>query len=243
MKLVLTQPNFIPWRGMFEQIKACDHFVIYDTVQLPKGGGKGRGFSTRVQIKTAQGQKWLSVPVSRPSNGQTLLIKDARFPDNRWRKSHLGSIDQAYRQAPFFKNIWEQVVLPIYGFETEMLCQFNVNAFNRILNFLGIDRQPVLSSGLELEGRESASERVLEICQLFNANEYITAQGAANYLDHELFERARVKVVYMDYKLNPYPQLHGGFLPYVSILDLLFNVGEKSADHLAPQMTFWKDWV
>jgi hypothetical protein len=241
MKLVLTQPNFIPWRGMFEQIKACDQLVIYDTVQLPKGGGKGRGFSTRVQIKTKQGQKWLSVPVSRSTGGCTQLIKDARFPDNRWRKSHLGAIDQAYRQAPFFEEIWNRVVLPIYDFDTDELSQFNVNAICHILKYLGIERSLVLSSRLELERRETASERVLEICQLFKANEYITAQGAANYLDHQLFELAGVKVVYMDYILAPYPQLHGDFLPYVSILDLLFNVGEDSADQLTPRFVSWKD--
>jgi hypothetical protein len=228
---------------MFEQIAACDQLVIYDTVQLPKGGGKGRGFITRVQIKTAQGQKWLSVPIGRSGSGEGVLIKDARIADQRWRESHLGSIGQAYRQAPFFEWVQDRLLNAIYGYQTDSLVEFNMHAQRLIVELLGIERTEARSSDLKLEGRETASERVLEICELFGADEYLTGHGAANYLDHELFERAGVKVCYMDYQLTPYPQLHGPFLPYVSSLDLLFNVGPEARNHLSPKSVYWRDWV
>ena len=59
-------------------MKLADLFVFYDDVQLPKGGGKGRGFITRVQIKSAKGWEWLSVPIQR-THGGVQLICDALF--------------------------------------------------------------------------------------------------------------------------------------------------------------------
>ena len=108
-KLVLSQPMFLPWRGMFEQIKLCDVFVFYDNVQLPMGGGKGRGFTTRVQLKTQSGVHWLSVPIRRTKQREQ-LIQDSFFVDLRWRRKHVASIRQAYSRTPFFEEVFEAVV-------------------------------------------------------------------------------------------------------------------------------------
>ena len=45
----------------------------------------------------------------------------------------------------------------------------------------------------------------------------------------------------MEYKLTPYPQLHGKFNPFVSILDLLFNVGKDSNMYLNAKAVYWKE--
>ena len=66
----------------------------------------------------------------------------------------------------------------------------------------------------------SSSERVLEIVKAVNGSCYISGHGALNYLDHDLFEQAGIKVAYMDYMLTEYPQNYGKFNPYVSGLDL-----------------------
>ena len=91
---------------------------------------------------------------------------------------------------------------------------------------------------------DDASARVLEYCKFFGANVYITGHGAANYMDFALFEAAGVDVRFMDYKRTPYPQLHGEFTPYVSLLDLLFNVGTAAAPgHLDSTTVGWKEFI
>ena len=100
-RLVISQPMLLPWVGMFEQIKLCDHFVFYDDVQLPLGGGRGRGFTTRVQIKTEHGIRWLSLPVQRSGQGKQLIC-DAQFSHFDWKAEHLALIEQAYAEAPCF---------------------------------------------------------------------------------------------------------------------------------------------
>ena len=64
-----------------------------------------------------------------------------------------------------------------------------------------------------------------------------------NYIDYSIFEDSGVRVKYMDYRPQPYAQLHGPFTPYVSVLDLIFNIGaEDAAQQLTSGCIYWKDW-
>lgn len=241
-RLVISQPMFLPWRGMFEQIKLCNKFVFYDDVQLPLGGGKGRGFSTRVQIKTAQGIDWLTLPIVRAGKGKQ-LINEAIFAHMDWKAAHLSKIVQAYKHAPFFDFIYESVVLPIYNIETESLSQFCMRSMMMLWTKLGLNPEVYLSSELITSGDIGSSQRVLEICKELGADEYISGLGAMNYIDYSIFEEASVRIAYMSYAHEPYAQLHGEFTPYVSIIDMLFCLGVESTSALLnSQGIYWKDW-
>lgn len=237
--LVLSQPMFLPWRGMFEQIKLSDLFIYYDDVQLPKGGGKGRGFQTRVQIKTSDGVRWLSVPIQR-TDSKYILIKDALFSDQKWRQKHLATIRNSYKDAPYFEKIYDGLLRDIYDYQTDFLSEFCVNSINRLMDYIGIKRKTYLSSELGIAVNEGASERVLAHCQHFGADEYISGHGAKNYIDHSMFEEANIKIMYMDYSLSKYPQINGEFTPYVSIIDLLLNVDIQAYSYLDSTSKYWK---
>ena len=94
-KIVISQPMFLPWIGIFQQILTADLFVHYDDVQLPDG----RSFCSRVQIKSDDGVRWMSVPVKRKSKQ---LICDAKIDFSKnWKKSHLEILKKSYKSAPF----------------------------------------------------------------------------------------------------------------------------------------------
>src|SRR5580698_9658355 len=59
MNCVILQPSYIPWRGYFHQIQKADLFIFYDDVNFDKDGWRNRN-----RIKTAQGTKWLTIPVT-----------------------------------------------------------------------------------------------------------------------------------------------------------------------------------
>lgn len=240
-RLVISQPMLMPWRGMFEQLMLCDKFVFYDDVQLPLGGGRGRGFITRVQIKTARGIDWLSLPLARAGKGKQ-LIRDARFAHMNWKREHLGKIEQAYRPAPYFETVYESAVRPIYGLETDSVAEFCMHSMRSLLGALGLAPQIFISSKLGVSPDLDASGRVLAICRLLGASDYISGLGAMNYINYSIFDRSGVRINYMDYQKEPYPQLYGEFTPYVSVIDLLFNVGVEARQHLNPRCIYWKDW-
>lgn len=237
MRLVISQPMLMPWRGMFEQIRLSDTFVFYDDVQLPLG----RSFTTRVQIKTEQGVAWLSLPVERSGKGKQ-LINDAHFAHLDWKDAHLGKIDQAYRTAPHFELIRETVVRPIYAFETDSLSDFCIHSTRILCEAFGLAPRTLLSSEMGIEPDVRSNARLLAICKLIGASSYITGLGAMNYIDYDAFDQAGVRIEYMDYQPVVYPQLHGPFTPYVSAIDMLFNVGPEAANLLSPRAVYWKDW-
>src|SRR4051812_21370094 len=91
--VVISQPMFFPWIGLFEQIALADVYVHYDDVQLPLG----RSFITRVQIKTVDGVQWMTIPIVR--NGQQ-LIRDVRIDNTQdWRRKRLGILKHAFAKA------------------------------------------------------------------------------------------------------------------------------------------------
>lgn len=233
--IVILQPMFIPWVGLFEQIRLADHYVHYDDVQLPQG----RSFTTRVQIKTAAGIAWLSAPIDRTHSGspinETLLLSD-----KTWRVKHLKSLQQWYARAPFADEMLD-IARRIYAFDSNNLALFNSHAIELISAWLGL--KTIFSNSSELGIAGSSTGRLVDICRHYHADVYVTGLGALNYLDYEQFEDAEISVRYMDYEKKAYSQLHGTFTPYVSILDAIANCGEKTGELIRSGAIYWKDFL
>ncbi|MFH1453385.1 MAG: WbqC family protein [Armatimonadota bacterium] len=220
MRVVILQPGYIPWLGFFDQLAKSDTFVIYDDVQYDKNGWRNRN-----RIKTPQGSLWLTVPVltkgkNSPSNREVMI-------DNKhmWQKKHISSIYQSYYKSPYFKDYFyrlESILLKDY----EKLLDLNMDIIYLLADCLGIETKILFSSELGVEGEKG--ERVLDICKHLNAEEYLTGDSAKNYLDEGKFSENSIKLIYHNYLHPVYNQMHGEFIPYLSVMDLLFNHGRES---------------
>ena len=71
----------------------------------------------------------------------------------------------------------------------------------------------------------------------------MTGHGALNYLNHEIFERSRIKVKYMHYQKVHYKQAHGDFTPFVTGLDLVANCGRDGFDVICSEAIYWKEFI
>ncbi|HEY8035034.1 MAG TPA: WbqC family protein [Methylobacter sp.] len=236
MKVVISQPMFFPWVGMFEQIRLSDVFVYYGDVQFSKGS-----FTNRVQIKTAQGVKWLTVPLESVSLGQA--IDDVKINDStNWRRQHLDFLKQAYAGTPYYKQMLE-LVASVYNQKVESIGTLSRLSLEVCCEYYGLDVGRRFVDVRELEIGGASSQRVLDVVKALSGDIYITGLGARNYLDHQLFEKAGVRVEYMGYEKVGYPQLHGEFTPYVSILDLIANVGKEGAEYIRSGTIYWKEYL
>ena len=234
MKLVISQPMFFPWVGIFEQIKLSDIFVHYDDVQFPQG----RSFISRVQIKKNNGVGWLTVPIDHTKSGR--LIKDViMLPESSWRNNHLQTLRHSYAKASHFDEMFE-LVSDIYSFPTNSLSDFNCNSIEKISSFLELKTKFLRSS--ELGFKNASTGKLLSICQHFHATEYISGLGAINYLDYSIFEKSSIKVKYMNYEKKTYLQLNGEFTPFVSILDAIANLGKDTCSLICSNAVYWKDF-
>jgi hypothetical protein len=235
VKVVVSQPMFLPWIGLFEQIKLADIYVHYDDVQMPRG----RSFVSRVQIKVPAGSQWLSASIDH-GQSKALISETFLMRDSDWRERHLNLLMQNYREADEFATMLS-LAERIYAFTEDNLATFNQLTIEHLTSWLKLETEFGVSSTLGIKG--SGTKRLIDICRHYGASEYITGHGARNYLDHEAFEKHGIKVSYIDYDLRPYKQLHGEFTPYVTILDAVANIGSSVHGLLTSKTTDWRDFL
>lgn len=219
MKIAILQPGFLPWLGFFDLLRRCDVFVYYDDVQFDKHGWRNRN-----KIKTQSGEMWLTVPVIHSSrHGQKIL--DVKIDnDQNWGKKITRSIYQSYAKAPYLELLYpelEKVILKNWV----NLVDLNYAVTKLLMMWLGINRHIYYSSLLDVTGDKTG--RILNICKMFNANMYISGNAAQTYLDLILLNKHGIDVQWQNFSHPEYPQLHGDFIPYLSALDYLMNVGPK----------------
>jgi hypothetical protein len=235
-RVVISQPMLFPWVGMLEQIRLADVFVHYDDVQLSTGG-----FINRVEVKTHQGMRWMTIPLAETRHGQT--IRDVRVSTKeKFRKRHLAMLAQEYARAPHVADMLA-LVERVYSNDTDRLVDLLTASVTELSAYFGLHagREALWSSALGVPGK--GTERVLDVVRRLSGTVYVTGHGARDYLDHESFDRAGVRVEYIDYRKRPYPQLHGPFDPHVSALDLVANVGRAGRFVLCSGTVPWKEFV
>lgn len=220
-KVAILQSNYIPWKGYFDLIAAVDEFIIYDDVQYTR-----RDWRNRNIIKTPQGVKWLTVPVSARGNYYQ-KISDMRITGDDWTIAHWKSLVHSYSRAPYFSEIasWLE---PLYrNANSTHISQLNSQFISTICKFLGINTRISHSHEYKLIG--DRTERLANLCLQLGATEYISGPAAKDYLNEKNFVDLDIKVTWFDYADYPeYPQLWGKFIHEVSILDLLFHCGKNS---------------
>ena len=218
---VILQPGYLPWLGFFEQYYRCDVFVIYDDVQYDKDGWRNRN-----RIKTVTGWQWLTVPVLTSGQNKP-LVKDTRINNKtNWPKKNLASIQQNYAKAPYFQD-YIDAIQQTYTRKWDFLIDLDMHFIRLLAGWLGLEREVRFAS--ELGGLDAGSTaRLVHICQAVGADIFYEGAAGKNYLDEAQFEQHGIRLEYQQYDHPEYTQLHGEFVAYMSVLDLLLNHGPES---------------
>jgi hypothetical protein len=234
--VVISQPMFIPWIGLFNQIQMADVFVHYDDVQRPQG----RSFVNRVQVSGASGATWLTAPIDRTRSGP-LIAQTMLVAGQEWRRTHLATLRHLYSRQPFFNQMLD-LAKEIYANPSEELTDFTVRSLEIVSDRIGLKPRFERSSDLNIDGH--STERLLKISEHYGASEYVTGHGALNYLNHQAFVSKQIDVRYMRYSTMPWLQQSHEFTPYVTVLDLVAAVGvERVAAFLLSDTRSWRDFT
>ncbi len=224
--LAVLQPGYLPWLGYFDQMNRSDIFVHYDDVQYDKHGWRNRN-----RVKSTQGEPhWLSVPVLHSGKDWPRVMDVEIDQRSNWAKKHLGTLRQFYGKAPYFKQYFGELE-GVLSQPFTRLVDLNLALTSRLSSLLGLSRRTERASELGIPGEKS--ERLIALCQHYQATHYLTGDAARDYLDVEAFARVGVKVVWQEYRHPEYPQGAPPFVPYLSIVDLLLNCGPESLRILA----------
>jgi len=219
MKLItIHQPNYMPWPGFFHKWLLADTFVILDTVQYHKSEWQNRN-----RIKTTQGEQWITVPVTYryPQH-----IRDVGIALNNWAKKQVASIEQAYAKAPYFEQSWPPIKSILLK-NHQSLSLLNIELIQELGLQMGCTSPLVSASDLPIT-TEDPTQRLIDICQHLEATAYLSGAEGRNYLQQEAFDGAEIELYFQEVTPPAYPQLHGSFIPYLSSLDVLFNIGDET---------------
>ncbi|MEY4395767.1 MAG: hypothetical protein RL595_3016 [Planctomycetota bacterium] len=219
-KLVaILQSNYIPWKGYFDLIRSVDEFILYDEVQYTK-----RDWRNRNKIKTSDGIQWLTIPVEVKGK-YFQRINETLISDPAWAKNHWTRLKCAYGKAAFFKQ-YQQMLESLYlGHDFKLISEVNELFIRKLCEVFGISTSITQSTHYPTQ-TEDPSERLLQICLQAKATCYVSGPAAKDYLNVDIFKTNGITVEWMDYcGYQEYPQLNPPFDHYVSVLDLLLNVG------------------
>jgi len=229
--VVITQSNYIPWRGYFDMLRTADEVVLLESVQFTR-----RDWRNRNLIKTPQGTTWLTIPVE--AKGRYLqALDETRVSEPLWAANHMRTIEHAYARAPFYAETapWLFDLLRSAGEET-LLTKVNERLLRALCMRLGVS-VPIRRCSDVLDRAAlrlmEPTDRLLALASALGATRYLSGPSARDYLDVALFTNAGIDVAWMSYEGYPaYPQLWGPFEPRVSVIDVIFNAGPDAPHYL-----------
>lgn len=165
---------------------------------------------SRCVIASANGPLQLSIPVQGKTD--KIAIKDVRISDHgNWRHLHWNSIESAYNSSPFFEY-YSDDIRPFFEKSFVFLYDLNEEIRLSICEILSIDSKAGFTEKFQIENEFDGSD-----------------------FRNLIHPKKQPSIFDANFIAQPYYQVFQqklGFLPNMSILDLLFNMGPESILYL-----------
>lgn len=222
MKLGIMQPYFFPYIGYWQLINEVDTYVIYDDVNFIKGGWINRnrilvnGNVTYYNIQMKDSSPFKKINEIEVAN------------DDRTKRKMLSTLQMAYKKAPNYNEA--------YPLLEEIICQDETNlakylefSIRKVCEYLAIDTKIIVSSDIPKNNELKKTDKVIHICKILGASEYINAFGGQDMYDYDTFSENGIELKFLSTNDIRYKQYNNEFEPNLSIIDvLMFNTKEET---------------
>jgi hypothetical protein len=237
MKVAMMQPSFLPWQGFFELIYQSERFIFLDDFQFSVQSyhQRNRLFSNLRKVD------WYTVPIQKSSSFKLPLNKVSVMETIPWRVKMWKRIRQNYSKALYYGEIAPLIENWLLS-HSKSLAENNIKFIMLVCNILKLAREFRLSSQFSTEHQRS--EKVLALLRWCEADQYYCARGSFDYmLEDGVFPVDDIKIHFQDFEPQKYQQVGspGVFIPYLSVLDALMNIGPSQTMELIMHGT--KDWL
>jgi len=235
----MMQPTFLPWQGYFELLDSCDRFIFLDNFQFSL-----QSYHQRNQLFVNKGQQgWYSVPVFKEGSflqplNQTVINNSTIWKEKFWR-----GITYNYLKADFFHEIAPQVQAWFFS-KADNLADLNIGFIKLACKL--IDIHPNFFYSSQIPSQSKRSGLVLDLLKVTQATHYLCARGAFSYMvEDRVFPVEGIEVFFQNYNSLSYKQIgaSSSFIPNLSVLDALFNIGPKATlDLIRKGKSRWSSW-
>ena len=210
MSTALLQTTYFGPIQWYQKLYRYDQTLIeqYDSYQK-------QTYRNRCVIATANGLQALTVPVEHNVQRSMFNVqcKDLRISDhNQWRRVHWNALQSAYSESPFF-DYYADDIRPFFEKKYEFLVDFNEAIRQTVCDLLDIQPKVEYTSSF-------LSPLTSHLSSLDDFREVINAKHPQADAD---FQPRRYWQVFED---------RHGFQANLSILDLLFNMGNEAVFYL-----------
>lgn len=205
-KSILLELQYLPPIHFFTKFFQYENVIIEQFENYSK-----RSYRNRCHIAMADGVRRLSIPLKKGKNEQQSIRKVQIDYTESWQKIHWISITSAYGKSPFFEH-YEHIFKPFYKKRYEFLFDFNYDLLKTILQILG------LNTTLELTNifLKETSEELKDFRNQINPRQF-TENKDSNF---------------KAFKYSQVFEEKNGFIPNLSILDLIFCTGPQASFYL-----------
>jgi len=219
----IMQPTYLPWLGYFDLVANVSDFIFLDDVKFNKSS-----YHHQNRILGANGIILLSVPTRSNKGRMDSMIKDIDIDNSgNWKKKHLMSIEQSYKKAPHFSEIYHHVE-DIISSDLIKLSDLNIKIIKLFSSILSLNTKFHRASHLENLAQDKV-DKLVKFCQMQECTAYFSPAGSMDYIDtienKVKFSSNNIDVFFQNYEVIPYAQKKIEFTPYMSILDALMYCG------------------
>jgi len=214
MRVAIMQPYFLPYIGYFQLISAVDVFVIYDEVEFTK-----KGWINRNRILMNGAPEMVSLPLRKDSDYLDIVQRKLSDDFNEQSAKLLRKIEGCYKKAPFFDETYK-LLEEILNYKSYNLFDFLHHSIAIVSREIGLNTRLVVSS--EIEGTKpdlTGQDRVINLCRLIGAIEYINPIGGISLYSKAEFAANGINLMFHKIQAFKYQQFNNEFVPHLSILD------------------------
>ncbi|VVE31964.1 hypothetical protein PMO31116_03660 [Pandoraea morbifera] len=219
MKVGIMQPYFLPYIGYLQLMNLVDKWVIFDDIQFIDKGWVNRN---RI-LHPDEEKEWQFITLPLSKRGQFDKISALRVDHTaKWREQILGKLTMYKKKAPFYKDA-VAFVNQCFSATHDDLSAFlehtlrtTARTFDMRCEFLTQSR-----AGFDTSQVETPGQWALEISKQLGADEYINPHGGVEIFDEAEYAANGVKLTFLKPTLTPYKQRREGFVPGLSIVDVM----------------------
>lgn len=224
MIVAIHQPEFLPWLGFLDKAAQADLLVLLDHVPIRK-----RYFHNRNRIRTANGVEWVTVPIHSGGWPAINEIEVSNESQGTWGRKIWAAIKQNYGRAPYFER-YADGLQALLEKRWVRLVELNEALIHYLFDAYGIKVNMVNSSKFDL--KSSKGRLMLDLSIATAATTYLSGVSGKDYLDLQSFEKAGIGVRFQEFFHPIYLQRYQPFIPCMSCIDLLFQLGPQSLEVL-----------